>query len=255
MEWSAGQYVAFEAERTRPVGDLLRAVPRPDCPLMLDLGCGPGNSTEVLAERFAGAVVTGLDRSPAMIAAARERLPGVRFEVGDIAAWSDQGPFGVILANASLQWVPDHASLLPRLAGRLAPGGSLAIQLPDNLGEPAQQAMLEVAGQAPWAAVLADAAAARTPIEDAAWYYRLLTALCARVEVWRTTYYHPLAGVDGVVDWFRGTGLLPFLAPLDPSGQAAFLARYRAALAARTDPLPDGTVLLAMPRLFIVATR
>ena len=255
MSWSAEQYVAFEAERTRPVRDLLRAVPTVRPRAVVDLGCGPGNSTAVLGEFFPGAAVSGLDRSADMVAAARVRLPECRFAIGNIEDWDDPGPFGVILSNAVLHWLPDHAALLPRLAARLAAGGSLAVQLPDNLDDAAQVAMLEAAADGPWSGVLAGAAGARTPIESVEWYYALLKGCCARVEVWRTTYYHPLAGVDGVVEWFKGTGLLPFLAPLDAAGRAGFLARYRAALVSRYPVMPDGTVLLAMPRMFLVATR
>ena len=133
MSWSASQYVAFADERTRPVPDLLAAVPTTQVQTAVDLGCGPGNSTEVLAARFPGAVVTGLDSSADMIAAARKRMPHGRFVLGGIDDWAEPAPCDVILANAVLQWLPDHAALLPRLLGKLAPGGSLAVQMPDNL--------------------------------------------------------------------------------------------------------------------------
>ncbi|WP_424135917.1 trans-aconitate 2-methyltransferase [Roseomonas chloroacetimidivorans] len=256
MSWSAKQYVAFEDERTRPVRDLVHAIPGREARAVVDIGCGPGNSTEVLADRFPGAVVSGMDSSPDMIAAARKRLPDLRFEVASIESWEDQGPFDAILANAVLQWVPDHATLLPRLIGKLAPGGSLAVQMPDNLDEPAHRLMREVAAEGPWAGKLAGAAGARTMMESANWYYGLLRPHCARVDVWRTTYHHPLAGGAGaVVEWFKSTGLRPFLAPLNEDEKAAYLARYQAAVAQAYPALPDGTVLLPFPRLFIVATR
>jgi trans-aconitate 2-methyltransferase len=256
MSWSAKQYVAFEDERTRPVRDLVHAIPGREARAVVDIGCGPGNSTEVLADRFPGAVVSGMDSSPDMIAAARERLPDLRFEVASIESWEDPGPFDAILANAVLQWVPDHATLLPRLIGKLAPGGSLAVQMPDNLDEPAHRLMREVAAEGPWAGKLAGAAGARTMMESANWYYGLLRPHCARVDVWRTTYHHPLAGgVEAVVEWFKSTGLRPFLAPLNEDEKAAYLARYQAAVAQAYPALPDGTVLLPFPRLFIVATR
>jgi trans-aconitate 2-methyltransferase len=256
MSWSAKQYVAFEDERTRPVRDLVHAIPGREARAVVDIGCGPGNSTEVLADRFPGAVVSGMDSSPDMIAAARKRLPDLRFEVASIESWEDQGPFDAILANAVLQWVPDHATLLPRLIGKLAPGGSLAVQMPDNLEEPAHRLMREVAAEGPWAGKLAGAAGARTMMAGANWYYGLLRPRCARVDVWRTTYHHPLAGGAGaVVEWFKSTGLRPFLAPLNEDEKAAYLARYQAAVAQAYPALPDGTVLLPFPRLFIVATR
>ena len=223
---------------------------------MCDLGCGPGNSTEVLAERFPDTAIEGVDSSADMVAAARARLPGVRFTLADIAAWDDPGPFGVLLANAVLQWLPDHAALLPRLAGRLAPGGSLAVQMPDNLEEPAHVLMREVAADGPWAAKLSAAAGSRAPRQTPDWYYGVLRAACGRVDVWRTTYHHHLpGGADAVVEWFRGSGLRPFLQPLDDREQAAFLARYRERVAAAYPALPDGAVLLPFPRLFLVGTR
>lgn len=264
MSWSAERYSAFEDERTRPVRDLLSALPVRDARAAVDLGCGPGNSTEALAARLPGAAVMGLDASPDMLAAARRRLPHLRFEPGTIEAWAapgtartdDPGPFDVILANAALHWLPDHAALLPRLLGKLAPGGALAVQMPDNLDEPAHRLMREVAQSGPWAGKLAAAAAARTPLGDPAWYYGLLRPHCAAVDVWRTTYHHPLAGgADAVVAWFESSGLSPFLAPLDAHEREGFLARYRDAVARAYPALPDGTVLLPFPRLFFIAVR
>jgi trans-aconitate 2-methyltransferase len=256
MSWSAKQYTAFELERTRPPRDLLAAVPTVDVRRAVDLGCGPGNSTELLADRYPGAVVTGLDSSADMIAAARRRLPALQFDVANVVDWADEGPFDVILSNAVLQWVPGHATLLPRLISKLAPGGSLAIQMPNNLEEPAHRAMRALAADGPWAGKLAEAASARTASYHADWYYDLLQPHCARVDVWQTTYYHVLAGgVDAVVEWFKGSGLLPFLAPLDAEEKMAFLSRYRALVDAGYRTLPSGAVLLPFPRLFIVATR
>jgi trans-aconitate 2-methyltransferase len=257
MSWSAKQYVTFEDGRTRPVRDLVAAIPGGEqVQSAVDLGCGPGNSTEVLAARFPSAAVTGLDSSADMIAAARERLPALYFEQAAIESWDEPGPFGVILANAVLHWVPDHATLLPRLVARLTPGGSLALQMPDNLDEPAHRLMREVAADGSWAGRLAGATGARTTMESAGWYYGLLRPYCARVEVWRTTYHHPLAGgADAVVEWFKDSGLRPFLAPLDVDEQTAYLERYGAAVADIYPMLPDGTVLLPFPRLFIIATR
>ena len=256
MTWSPAQYLAFEDDRTRPVRDLVAAIPGGDARMVVDLGCGPGNSTEVLAARFPGAGISGLDSSAEMIAAAKQRLPSLHFAVADIAAWDAPGPFDVLLANAVLQWVPDHAALLPRLLGRLAPGGSLAVQMPDNLNEPAHRLMRQVAAEGPWAAKLAAAAGARTGMGSADWYYGVLRPGCSRVDVWRTTYFHTLAGgADAVVEWFKGSGLRPFLAPLDDGERAGFLRRYRDAVAAAYPALPDGAVLLPFPRLFMVGTR
>ena len=256
MDWSAKQYTTFEDERTRPVRDLLAAVPGQAASAVVDLGCGPGNSTELLLRRFPDAEVTGLDSSVDMIAAAQARLPQLRFEVADISAWDAAGPFDAILANAVLQWLPDHAALLPRLLAKLAPGGSLAVQMPDNLDEPAHRLMREVAADGPWAGKLAHAAGAREAMGTPDRYYGMLRPHCARVDVWRTTYHHPLpGGAEAVVEWFKGSGLRPFLAPLGADEQAGFLTEYRGRIARAYAALPDGSVLLPFPRLFLVATR
>jgi trans-aconitate 2-methyltransferase len=180
----------------------------------------------------------------------------VRFDIADIDAWNDSGPFDVIFANAVLQWVPDHAALLPSLVNKLAPGGSLAIQMPDNLNEHSHRLMREVAAQGPWADKLSGAAGQRTEMADASGYYSMLKPHCTRVDVWRTTYHHPLAdGASGVVEWFKGSGLRPFLDPLDEAERAEYLKLYKAAIEQAYPALADGSVLLPFPRLFLVATR
>ena len=255
MTWSAAQYVKFEQERTRPVRDLVQRIPSGEAVSAADIGCGPGNSTEVLRDRYPRARIVGLDSSPDMIEAARERLPDIAFEVADIREWRPKEPFDVILANAVLQWVPDHETLLPGLIGKLKPGGALAAQMPDNLDEPSHRLMGEVASDGPWAAKLEEAASARAERHVAQWYFQLLRPHATHVDVWRTTYFHPLAGAHAIVEWLKGTGLRPFLDPLEKSEREAFLARYVEAIARAYPAEADGTVLLPFPRLFVVATR
>ena len=255
MTWSPAQYAKFENERTRPVKDLLAQVPTATARRVADLGCGPGNSTEILRTHFPKAAISAIDSSTDMIEAARKRLPGIHFEVDDIASWEDGGPFDVILANASLQWVPNHESVLLHLMAKLSQGGSLAVQIPDNLDEPAHRWLREIAVDGPWANKLGAASTAREIHHSPEWYYRLLHDLGADVNVWRTIYHHPLAGTESVTEWFKGTGLRPFLDPLDATERLAFLTRYHACMARAYPPLPDGTVLLPFPRLFFVARR
>lgn len=255
MSWSAKQYVAFEDERTRPARDLLAAIPTAEARSVVDIGCGPGNSTELLLQRFPEAQVRGLDSSADMIDAARKRLPQLQFELAEIDQWADTGPFDVIFANAVLQWVPDHATLLPALASKLSEGGSLAIQMPDNLNEPSHRLMREVAANGSWAAKLASAAGQRTDMASASDYFSMLRPHCARVDVWRTTYHHQLSGgAAGVVEWFKGSGLIPFLSPLTEAERAEYLELYLGEVAKAYPALADGSVLLPFPRLFIVAT-
>ncbi len=255
MAWSAQQYVKFEDERTRPVRDLIARLPQVGASHAVDLGCGPGNSTELLRDRFPDAIVTGVDNSPEMIAAARARLPQTRFGLHDIATWSETAePVDVILANAAFQWVPDHAVLLPGLLGRLRPGGSLAVQMPDNLHEPAHVAMRAVAADSRWADRLAAAARPVDGQHDAGWYFDVLSEAGARVDIWRTIYHHRMAEVGGIVEWFKGSSLRPFLTALDEAEQQAFVAAYQAAITPAYPRRSDGSVLLPFPRLFFVAT-
>ena len=255
MSWSAAQYVKFEHERTQPVRDLVQRIRLERVATAADIGCGPGNSTEVLRERYPEARIVGVDSSPDMINAARKRLPDIAFEVEDIREWRPDEPLDVILANAVLQWIPDHEILIPSLIASLRPGGALAVQMPDNLDEPSHRLMREIAAEGPWAATLKDAAGARAGRHGAEFYFLLLRRHAPKAEVWRTTYFHPLRGARAVVEWLKGTGLRPFLDPLEEAERQAFLARYEAAIAKAYPAEADGTVLLPFPRLFFVATR
>lgn len=253
MTWSAKQYTMFEQQRTRPVRDLVAAIANTEVRNAVDLGCGPGNSTEVLAERFPQAHVTGMDSSDDMLVDARKRLPALNFELADIGDWKPAQTFDVILANASLQWLPDHARLYPHLVQQLTPGGTLAVQTPDNLDEPAHRLAREVAAEGPWSGKIA--AVKHNERHTASYYYELLNKHCSTVDVWRTTYQHPLADHAAVVEWFKASALRPFLAPLTDSEKAAFLQEYQARIIKAYPALADGTVLLPFPRLFIIATR
>ncbi len=256
MEWSAKQYVSFEDERTRPVRDLLSVIPEINARAVIDIGCGPGNSTELLAARFPTALVSALDSSLDMLEAARKRLPKVHFDLIDIAEWNDTGPFDVILANAVLQWLPNHSVLLPAILTRLNPGGCLAIQMPDNLAEPAYQLMCDIATHGPWANKLANSAKVRAPGYSVDWYFEKLSSHCNKLDIWRTTYYHPLTGgAEAIVEWFKGSGLMPFLHPLNEDERVEYLDRYTKAIAGAYPALANGKVLLPFPRLFILAIR
>jgi trans-aconitate 2-methyltransferase len=256
MTWSAEQYGKFESERNRPAADLIARLPTRNVASVADLGCGPGNSTELLRAQYPDADIIGMDSSEDMIRAARERMPDIRFELDDIATWKEEGAFDVLFANAALQWVPDHRALLPFLMARLTPGGTLAVQVPDNLDEPTHVLMRETAANGPWAAKQGGAAALREPRHPASWYYQVLREMTSSVDVWRTTYYHPLAGgAAAIIEWVKGTGLRPFLDPLEPDQRAAFLGLYLEAVEQAYPALPDGTVLLPFPRLFFTAVR
>jgi trans-aconitate 2-methyltransferase len=253
-DWSAGQYVKFEDERSRPSVELVRRVPAVRPRRIVDIGCGPGNSTEIVRARWPEAEIIGLDAAPDMLRAARERLPDVRFIEADAATWEPLPDVGIFFSNATMQWVPGHQAVLARLTGALPAGGALAVQMPDNQAENTHALMRAVAAEGPWRAKFA-APIAREVIASPQAYYDLLKPLASVVDVWHTIYYHPLADADAIVEWVKGSGLRPFLDRLDDGERKAFLADYRARIAAAYPPQVDGRVLLRFPRLFLVAVR
>jgi trans-aconitate 2-methyltransferase len=254
-DWNARQYLRFEDDRTRPSRDLLAQVPLARVRLVIDLGCGPGNSTELLAERYPQAEIVGLDSSPDMLRQARERLPKCTFTQADLATWMPQERTDLLFANAVFQWVPDHPAVLRRLLEALPQGGVLAVQMPDNTNEPALALMREIAGSGPWAANAALAQAARDDLPTPEFYYDLLKPLCARADIWHTIYNHVMAGPEGVVEWFKGSALRPFISALDAGMRDDFLCAYTAQITRHYTRRFDGRVLLKFPRLFILATR
>jgi trans-aconitate 2-methyltransferase len=252
--WSPSQYLKFEDERTRPSRDLLAAVPLDEARAVVDIGCGPGNSTELLARRYPTARVTGIDSSPEMLADARKRLPAATFVEAAAESWSPSGPVDLLFANAVMQWVPDHSAVMERLLAGLAPGGVLAVQVPDNQDEPTHRLMRAVAAEGPWSARFGERIR-REVILSPEGYYDRLKPHAAHVEVWRTTYFHPLADAAAIVAWVMGTGLRPFLDRLEKDERPVFLADYERRVAEAYPPQVDGRVLLRFPRLFVVATR
>ena len=254
-DWSAKQYLKFEDERTRPPRDLLAHVPLDDPKRVVDLGCGPGNSTELLIERFPNAEVIGVDSSPDMLRQARERLPGRTFVESDLSVWMPGGETNLLFGNAVFQWVPDHSKVLARLLQMLPSAGVLAVQMPDNTKEPALVLMEKVAASAPWSTTLGQANAARNHLPRPEDYYDLLRPLCSRIEIWHTHYNHIIENHAGVVEWFKGSGLRPFLAPLDPEMREAFVCNYADEIRLAYPVRSDGRVMLKFPRLFILAVR
>jgi trans-aconitate 2-methyltransferase len=253
-DWDTALYLKFEAERTQPARDLLARV-SVNVRRIVDLGCGPGTSTQLLAARFPDAEIVAIDDSEEMLVAARARLSGITFLKRDIAAWRPTVRPDLIFANAALQWLPDHHDLVPRLMSFLAEGGCLAIQMPDNLQEPSHALMRMVAADGPWADRLVPVAKTRGLIGAYSDYYNWLKPLSARLDIWQTIYVHPLSGVGAVVDWFRGSALRPFLNLLDECEREQFVARYMRELADAYPAEPDGRLLFLYPRLFVVAVK
>ena len=252
--WNPEQYHRYADERLRPAGDLLSRVPLADPRLVYDLGCGSGRATALLARRWPGARITGLDSSAAMLAVARRDLPGVELVEGDVARWTPAEPASLLFSNAALHWLDDHARLFARLMTLLAPGGVLAVQMPRNHDQPSHQAMLATAGSGPWRERLARLLRP-SPVSLPATYHALLRPLARRLDIWETTYLHELEGENPVAEWTKGTALKPLLDALAEPERSQFETEYRKRVAAAYPPADSGRTLLPFRRLFIVAER
>jgi trans-aconitate 2-methyltransferase len=252
MSWNPSFYLTYADERTRPAADLLARVARENPARVADLGCGPGNSTALLAQRWPQAKVEGVDSSPQMIDAANKSGVAANFILADLASWKPDAPYDVVFSNATYQWLPDHRALLPRLMGFVAKGGVFAFQVPNNQYSPSHTLMRDVAAQGPWAEKLADVRGVF--VEKAQTYFDVLAPHAGSLDIWTTEYLHVLEGEDAVFKWVSGTGLRPFLDALDDNERAAFTREYKARLNVAYPRRADGKTLFPFSRLFAVAT-
>ena len=254
--WDPGQYLRYAGERARPFFDLLARVGATDPGYVSDLGCGPGNLTAALADRWPAAQVVGVDNSAEMIGVAQAEARGrgtLSFTLGDMRDWRPDRPVDVLVSNAALQWVPDHLEVVRRWPTLLSPGGWLAFQLPGNYDQPSHAILLELVSSERWRGLLAGAELNRQA-RDPAEYLDLLAREGCTVDAWETTYLHVLPGPDPVVEWYRGTGLRPVLSMLTPELGEEFLDAYRERVAQAYPAAPYGTVL-PFRRIFVVASR
>lgn len=245
----------FREERIRPAVDLLSRIPKFAPERVVDLGCGPGFSTALIARQFPDAKIVGVDHAEMALQAAQALLPRVRFEKLDITRWAPSQPFGLIFSNGALQWLPDHHRLVPKLLSLVEHEGFLALQIPNNLQEPNRVLMRMVAADGPWAKKLMPIAKSRPTIESFEDLYTTLRPSCTSIDIWGTTYVHLLDGVRSIIEWMTATGLGPFLAPLDGDERQKFLDVYATELSRVYPTLPDGKIMLRFPRLFILAQR
>lgn len=250
--WDPDRYLAYADERGRPFVELLARVEHPAAREVVDLGCGPGNLTDLLAARWPRARVTGLDSSPEMIEAAQSRGSRVEYGLADLRDWVPERPVDVLVSNATLQWVPGHLELLPRLVEALAPGGVVAFQVPGNLDQPSHLVRMELAAEEPYAPYTRDA---RYPeAHDGVTYLRALQGLGCDVDTWETTYLHVLHGEDPVFTWTSGTGARPTIAAVPDELRPAFVAEFKRRLRAAY-PDDGRGVVLPFRRVFAVARR
>ena len=253
--WNPSLYLKFGAERTRPAGDLVARIDVPKPRRVIDLGCGPGNSTAILRARWPSAETTGLDSDAAMLAAAAKSDPEVRWVQGDAANWEPTELYDVVFSNAMLQWLPNHAAVVPRWFRAVAPGGALAVQIPAHLESALHRHILAVADEPEWRESTCGARGAINT-HSAEFYYDVLCPIAQRIDLWETEYDHVMNGPEDILTWIRGTGLRPFLLAL-PSEQER--QRFESLLLQRVaESYPrrrDGRVLFPFRRLFFVAYR
>ncbi|MBA8063660.1 trans-aconitate 2-methyltransferase [Citrobacter freundii] len=248
-DWNPALYLQYGSERSRPAAELLSRVALENVRSVADLGCGPGNSTSLLYQRWPSANITGVDSSPNMLNEARATLPNCHFVETDISEFRAEQPLDLLYANASLQWVPDHYELFPYLVSQLHRNGVLAVQMPDNWLEPTHVLMREVAYEQDYPD------RGRSPLPGVHAYYDILTEAGCDVDIWRTTYYHIMDSHQSIIDWVSATGLRPWLQDLSESEQRKYLARYHELLQEQYPLQENGKILLAFPRLFIIARR
>lgn len=253
MAWDPKTYLDFEDERTRPAAELLARV-NPKNPVhVIDLGCGPGNSTALLARRWPKAKLEGLDSSEPMLDQARRSGITAQWHSGDIPSWTPKHRYDVIFTNATIQWIEDQETLLPRLMSHLEPGGVLAFQVPTNFNEPSHRLMRDVAAEGPWAAKLKDVR--NLVLGTAKGYYDMLEPHAASLDIWESEYLQVFTGEDPVYRWVSGSGLRPFVNALAGAEREDFVADYKRRLAAAYPMRASGKTLFPFKRLFVVARR
>jgi trans-aconitate 2-methyltransferase len=253
MSWNPQQYLKFSQPRLRPAIDLLSRIALDAPRSIYDLGCGAGNVTALLRQRWPNAAITGVDSSAAMLEKAAKLLPDVTWQQQSLDRWRAAAPADLIFSNAALHWLPDHAHLFPQLLGSLAAGGVLAIQMPRNFSAPSHTLIADTARGGPWHGRLQSLLGA-SPVAEPAFYYSLLAPLSQSIDVWEIEYLQVLNGEDPVKEWTKGTALIPYLERLSQTEQGQFECDYAQRLRQAYPPQADGTTLFPFKRLFILAS-
>jgi len=253
MSWDPTLYLSFGDHRTRPAADLLARVPLKAPCRVIDLGCGPGNSTALLAARWPNARLTGMDNSEGMLTEARANGVSADWLLADLAGWQADGAYDLIFANATLQWLGDQENLLPRLMGFVASGGAFAFQVPVNYHAPSHALMRETAAGPRWKEKLAQVREIQRGTQLR--YYDILKPHAASLDIWQTEYLHVLEGEDAAYRWVSAAGLRPFVQALDGAEREDFISAFKEKLRAAYPRRADGTTLFPFQRLFVVALK
>ena len=253
-DWNPDLYLQFRSERTQPSLDLISRIDLQSPKSILDIGCGPGNSTQVLVQRWPGARVSGLDSSPAMIEKARADFPKQEWICGDAALFATENRYDLVFSNAVIQWLPDHPALLKRFRELLNPGGTLAVQIPLFLDMPLASAIRRAAADPRWSAGTADIPQLFT-IHTASFYYDTLAKLFTKVSLWLTDYMHIMGSHMAILEMIRSTGLKPYLERInDPRLCAEFEKATLKQIEAVYPEQEDGKVILPFKRLFFISS-
>jgi trans-aconitate 2-methyltransferase len=254
-QWNPELYLRYEKERTQPSRDLVARIPIDAPEAIIDLGCGPGNSTAILRKRWPGAAITGLDSSPAMLEAASKSDPGTHWIQANIAEWQEEDRFDLVFANASLQWVAGHRELCRRLLCSVRSGGFLAFQMPALYDQPASIGILEVAKSDRWRPFEL-ATRSKLTVELPACYYEYLAPFSSDLVLWETVYIHVLNDHKAIVEWYRSTQLRFYLDALpDGATKEAFEEDVVNVYRERFPTQRDGKVLFPFRRLFVIARK
>jgi len=254
-KWNAAHYLKYGDERTRAAADLASRVKLARPEIIADLGCGPGNSTQILRSRWPDSNVIGIDNSAEMIATAKLSFPNQNWILADVADWTPAIPIALVYSNAALQWLPNHASLIPRLFSFVAPEGALAFQIPSSTYATVRMLIHDISYDPAWTQRMSSPRNALT-MKPPSFYYDSLAADASSMDIWETEYYHVMDSQDAIVDWISSTGLRPFLSVLDTEAERnRFVTELRCGVSSAYEHRSDGKVLFPFRRTFVIAYR
>jgi trans-aconitate 2-methyltransferase len=254
-DWNPEQYLKFKNERTQPSIDLVSRIRIEKAESIIDIGCGPGNSTQILHQRWPSAEIVGIDRSEEMIKKAREDYPQQKWFIADAASFQSDVLYDIVFSNAVLQWISHHEVLIPNLFRMVRNKGALAVQVPANNGSPLHKALLSVSRNDHWHRYT-EGCEKLLHYQSSEYYYNLLTPLTSEIELWETTYYHVLPSHRGLIEWYKSTGMRPFLDRLpDEANKKKFEKEVLEKCKDNYKIQNNGKILYPFNRIFFIAYK